>query len=279
MRVWLVIGSPSGFVPHIAGTALAAGDRVAVVTTGPSDLQTMVPAAAGRLLIREVDAIDTDDLGATVSEVVSVFGRIDIALTIAGNAIVGHVEELTAGEVLEVFTTNVFDQLTMVRGVLPVLRDQRSGHIIVVSALGGLCEVAGWGVCDATQYALWGLAQALRSELAPLGISATFVEPGLVGADFEDGRMRATANNIDDYQLRPEHDGDITTPPVAGDLGAVAAAIFEVAGATDPPLLLPLSKDALRRLEARLNRIADELDVWRDIAGSALPSTPPADMG
>ena len=81
----------------------------------------------------------------------------------------GAVEEISDDEARAVFDVNVFGTLTMQRAVLPVLRAQRSGHVINISSVGGLVGSPGWGIYGATKFAMEGFTEALSQELAPLG--------------------------------------------------------------------------------------------------------------
>ena len=128
------------------------------------------------------------------------FGRIDVLVNNAGRGLLGAVEETSAEEVRDVFDTNVFGLLTVTRAVLPVMRRQRSGRVLNISSVGGFSSSAGWGVYCATKFAVEGLSKALRTELAPLGISVTIVEPGTFRTDFLDASsLQRVARTIDDY--------------------------------------------------------------------------------
>ncbi|MET0897871.1 MAG: SDR family NAD(P)-dependent oxidoreductase, partial [Mycobacterium sp.] len=179
MRVWLVTGTSSGFVSFIVDEALDRGDKVLIASPTPDTLPASLRHPRPNLALHRLDGTDDAHAEQAVHATVTAFGRIDVVLTIAGLGLVGAIEEVSDAELRMMFTTNVFDQLTTVRAALPVLRAQRAGHLIVMSALGGSSELPGWGVYQATKFASQGICEALSTELRPLGIGVTYLEPGL----------------------------------------------------------------------------------------------------
>src|SRR5262249_41175002 len=139
-----------------------------------------------------------------------------------GRRLLGAVEETSPEEVRDVFDTNVFGLLTVTRAVLPVMRSQRTGRVLNISSVGGFSSTAGWGVYCATKFAVEGLSEALRTELAPLGISVTVVEPGTSRTDFRDASpLQRVARPIDDrsHGWRDSRLGRRCEPRAAGGPG------------------------------------------------------------
>ena len=198
------------------------------------------------------------------------FGRIDVLVNNAGRGLLGAVEETSAEEVRDVFDTKVFGLLTVTRAVLPVMRRQRSGRVLNISSVGGFSSSAGWGVYCATKFAVEGLSEALRTELAPLGISVTIVEPGTFRTDFLDASsLQRVARTIDDYAAtagRTRAWVDDTNHAQLGDPVKAAAAMITVATSADPPLRLQLGADCVARVESKLATVVRELEQWRALA-------------
>ena len=122
---------------------------------------------------------------AAVESAVTRFGRIDVLVNNAGFGLLGAIEETSAEEVERVFRTNVFGLLNVTRAVLPIMRNQKSGHIINVSSVGGYSAgYAGFGVYCATKFAVEGITESLHAEVTPLGIRVTVIEPGFIRTDF-----------------------------------------------------------------------------------------------
>jgi NAD(P)-dependent dehydrogenase (short-subunit alcohol dehydrogenase family) len=164
----------------------------------------------------------------------------------------------------------VFGLLTVSRAVLPVLRRQRSGRVVNISSLGGFAASAGWGVYNATKFAVEGLSEAQRQELAPLGIDVTVVEPGFFRTDFLDGSsLHHTATTLEDYAetagaARSRASAANHAQP--GDPARAAAAVVDLAHTPEPPLRLPLGGDSVARIKAKLAYVAAELDRWRAVS-------------
>jgi NAD(P)-dependent dehydrogenase (short-subunit alcohol dehydrogenase family) len=166
MNVWLITGAARGLGREIAQQALDRGDSVVATARRPELVTEALPGHGDRLLAVPLDVTDPDQPAAVAQRAVSTFGRIDILVNNAGRGLLGAVEEASPDEVEAVFRTNVFGLLAVTRAVLPVMRAQRSGRILNLSSVGGFAQVAGWGVYGATKFAVEGLSEALRAEVA-----------------------------------------------------------------------------------------------------------------
>jgi NAD(P)-dependent dehydrogenase (short-subunit alcohol dehydrogenase family) len=180
------------------------------------------------------------------------------------------VEESDDAAVRAVYETNVFGLLAVQRAVLPLLRRQRSGHVINISSIVGFATAPGWGIYASTKFAVEGFTETLHTELAPLGIHVTLVEPGFFRTDFLDPASLHTGPDvIDDYAatagtMRQAAAGLNHAQP--GDPAKAARAIMEIAAAPEPPLRLQLGADTLQAFEAKLDSFRKEMDDWRPIA-------------
>jgi short-subunit dehydrogenase len=133
-------------------------------------------------------------------------------------------------------------------------------------------QVPGWGIYGATKFAVEGLSEALRAEVEPLGIQVVIIEPGSFRTDFLDGSSLHTARQvIEDYATTAGHvrnqaadrNHAQVNDPVKG-----AAAIMTIATTADPPARLQLGADSVAAVEAKLQRVTEELDKWRELAVS-----------
>ena len=179
-------------------------------------------------------------------------------------------EETSANEAKAIFETNVFGLLNVTRAVLPVMRNQRSGHIINMSSLGGYQASAGWGVYGSTKFAVEGLTKALYAELKPLGIHATVIEPGFFRTDFMDASSLARAAvQIDDYEStvgKTRSFAEGNSGRQSGDPAKLAAALLALAALDDPPVRLQLGSDALKRIEQKNAFVQSESERWRSLS-------------
>lgn len=164
----------------------------------------------------------------------------------------------------------MFGPLAVQRAVLPVLRRQHSGHVINISSIVGFATAPGWGIYASTKFAVEGFTETLHTELAPLGIHVTLVEPGFFRTDFLDPTSLHTGpDTIDDYAptvgaMRAAAASLNHAQP--GDPVKAAHAIVEMAAAPEPPLRLPLGADTLQAFDAKLDTFRKEMDAWRHVA-------------
>ena len=269
MRTWFITGAGRGFGALTVAEALAQGDNVVATTRDPSAITARF-GEHPRLLALALDVNDEAQAHAAADQAIARFGRIDVLLNNAGYGLLGAVEESSAEEVQRLFQTNVFGLLAVSRAVLPHMRRQHAGHVINISSIGGYSAVPGWGVYGATKFAVEGISEAMATELKPLGIHVTVVEPGFFRTDFLDERsLNRTAHVIEDYAdtvgaMRTRASDLNHAQP--GDPAKLAKALMQLAVAANPPLRLPLGSDTVQRIETKNRHVAAELASWRELA-------------
>ncbi|WP_252181222.1 SDR family NAD(P)-dependent oxidoreductase [Azospirillum sp. B4] len=210
---------------------------------------------------------------ARVKEVViqaqALHGRLDVVVNNAGYGLLGAVETADTDAVRRMFEVNFFGALAVMQAALPLLRARRSGHIVNITSIAGLAPGVGSGLYAASKCALEGVSLSLAQEVAPLGIHVTLVEPGAFRTDFlTDHSLRMTGDGIDDY-------ADTAGAAVArlraldgrqpGDPAKAVQAIITAVDSANPPLNLVLGGDAWRRVHARRQAFAADLDAWRAV--------------
>ena len=187
-KVALITGSSSGIGLLTAIELARRGYRV-VATMRDLGRRARLDEAAGRagitrqLDVRRLDVTETDTIPALVGNVVRDHGRIDVLVNNAGFAMAGFVEDLRLAEIRQQFETNFFGHVAMTKAVLPVMRRQRSGHIIMVSSISGRVGQPVLSSYSSSKFALEGWSEALRLETFSLGIRVVLVEPGAFGTD------------------------------------------------------------------------------------------------
>jgi NAD(P)-dependent dehydrogenase (short-subunit alcohol dehydrogenase family) len=269
MRVWFITGASRGFGALITAEALAAGDAVVATARDPSTVSARF-GENDRLLPVKLDVTNDTEVQAAAEAAIRKFGRIDILLNNAGYGLLGAVEEASAEEVQRLFATNVFGVLAVTRAVLPHMRRQHSGHVINISSIGGYRAYPGWGVYGSTKFAIEGITEALASEIAPLGIHATVVEPGFFRTDFlDESSLVHTGQQLADYNASVGRTrnaaGDLNHQQL-GDPAKFAKAMMVLVNAPNPPVRLPLGSDTVRRIEAKNLEVVAELTAWKDLA-------------
>lgn len=273
MTVWFITGASRGFGLEIAKVALERGDSVVASARNPQAVRDALPTAGNRLLAVELDVHRPEQITAAVASAISRFGRIDALVNNAGRGLVGAIEETSDAEARAAFDVNVFGLLAVTREVLPHMRSQRSGTVINISSVGGVVAWAGWGIYSATKFALEGLSEAMRLELAPLGITVVAVEPGPFRTDFLDGSsLHIAEKQIDDYEASGGAARVWATDnnqAQAGDPRKAAEIIVDLAGRDDVPERIQLGANAVESIAAKLEQTSRDLEAWKDIALSA----------
>ncbi|KAI1143814.1 hypothetical protein F5Y05DRAFT_7098 [Hypoxylon sp. FL0543] len=175
--VWLITGCSSGLGECFVHEALNRGDRVVATARGvPSRLKHLNDIGAHTM---DLDVTATqEELNGKVEEAVQIFGRIDVLVNSAGYFEAGVVEEVTDDNFKSQFEVNVFGVLKMTRAVLPYLRKQRSGFIAFLGSPLGWRGVPGASPYVAAKFALEGIAECIRGEVAQFGIQTTIFDAG-----------------------------------------------------------------------------------------------------
>lgn len=265
-RTWLITGATSGIGRELTLQALQNGDTVSALARDTSPLGELAEAHGERLLLVSADVRDERAVQDAVQATLARFGRIDVVANNAGYGLFGAVEEASDAQVRAVFDTNVFGVLNVLRATLPVLRAQRSGHILQGSSVYGQSAHPGVGLLAATKYAVEGLSDALAAEVAPLGINVTIIQPGMTATPFLSNLDVATG--LDDYDdtVRQVQKGIGELPVSAFSSAArIAAGIRTAVDSSNPPLRLALGTSSATGMRPALEaRIAD-LDRWQDV--------------
>ncbi|PRY49033.1 short-subunit dehydrogenase [Geodermatophilus tzadiensis] len=264
---WFVTGASSGIGLAVARAAADRGDNVVALARTTAAIQPLVEQHGSRVLAQAVDVRRPAEVRDAVSNTLEAFGRIDVVVNNAGYGLFGAVEESTDTQARDTFDTNVFGVLHVLRATLPVLRAQRSGHVLQGSSYYGRIAEPGVGLLSATKYAVEGLTDALTPELEPLGIKVTLVEPGPTATAF--------VSNLDVAESIADYDQTVREVQKAiGDLppetfnapDQVAAAVLAVVDAPRPPRRLVTGSFAVKAIREALEDQLAELKEWEATA-------------
>jgi NAD(P)-dependent dehydrogenase (short-subunit alcohol dehydrogenase family) len=271
-KIWFITGAGRGLGEKIARAAIASGDCViATARKADSVAKALEDTNAGdRLLPLALDVTDTGQPEKAVAEAMAKFKRIDVLVNNAGYGQLGFFETLTPEQIDAQYATNVFGLFNVTRAVLPVMRRQRSGHILNMSSIGG---VFGFGEAPAytsTKFAVEGFSEDMAIDLKPFGIHVTLVEPGFFRTDFLDGSSaKYGAIEIGDYaeadaKLREKYSE--ASHKQLGDPEKLADALVRIVAEPEPPLRLALGSDAVKMTRDTLTRRLAELDRWQTLS-------------
>jgi NAD(P)-dependent dehydrogenase (short-subunit alcohol dehydrogenase family) len=245
----------------------------AVVTARRADqISDIVADYAETALAIALDVNDHAQVDAAIARAGEKFGAIDVLVNNAGYGYLAAVEEGDDREVRDMFETNFFSLVALIRKVLPGMRAHGSGHVINISSVGGLVGAASSGFYNATKFAVEGLTEALAKEVEPLGIRVTAIEPGPFRTDWAGRSLKQAEYPIAAYaDTATARRAQITgySGKQAGDPVRAADAIIKVVESDDPPHNLILGKNGLDRVRAKLAALMQSIDDWEDVTLSA----------
>jgi NAD(P)-dependent dehydrogenase (short-subunit alcohol dehydrogenase family) len=266
MRTWFITGASSGFGRELAEAVLERGDAVVAGARSTDALAELGPPE--RVLAVGLDVTDPAQREQAVAAALDRFGRIDVLVNNAGRTQVGAIEETTDDELRALFDLHFFAPVALIRLVLPHMREQGSGAIVQMSSVGGQVTAPGFGAYCATKFALEGLSETLRDEVAGFGIHTLIVEPGAFrtglfrrGAAYESAEMPEYEQTVGPTRAYVR-DNHLAQP---GDPAKAVRAIIEALDADEPPLRLVLGADAIGNIEQHWQSLAEELDAWRAV--------------
>ncbi|HEY3744624.1 MAG TPA: oxidoreductase [Gemmatimonadaceae bacterium] len=264
-KVWFITGCSTGFGRELAKAVLERGYRAVVTARNPAKVEDIVAGHQNRALVLELYVTDSVQVDAAVKSAEQHFKRIDVLVNNAGIGYFGAVEESDEDEVRRMFEINFFGLSRMTRTVLPIMRAQRSGHIVNISSIGGLRSFPTLAYYHATKYAVEGFSESLALEVAPLGIKVTIVEPSGFRTDWAGRSAAESKNRIADYApTAGKNLEDLRgySGKQPGDPVRAAAAIITAVESPNPPLRLLLGKAALKGARAKLDMLKKDFDAW-----------------
>lgn len=271
-KVWLITGASSGIGLEISKSALAAGFKVVATGRDTGKVSKSIGAAADNLLVVKMDVTNLKEIEIAVKSAVDKFGTLDVLVNNAGNFYAGFFEELSPTQMELQVATSLFGPMNVTRAVLPVMRKNRSGHIITISSTAGLVGYEYCSAYSASKFGLEGWMDCLAPEVAPFGIRTTIVEPGF----FRTALLTPTStiwaeNSIDDYaaknaELRPFWIS--MNGKQGGDPAKLAAALIKIASEKEPPKRWLAGADAIDTAEQKVIEFQKQINSYRDLSSS-----------
>lgn len=268
--VWLVTGAGRGLGVDLVRAALGAGH--AVVATG-RDVERLreVLGEHDRMHLERLDITDESSARDAVDGAVERFGRVDVLVNNAGNFFAGFFETFTPEQFRAQIETNFFGPVNVTRAVLPVLRAQRSGHIVTISSLAGIVGHEFNSAYAASKFALEGWAEALAEEVAPFGIGTTIVNPGFFRTELLVDELSTTWADItiDDYRERGESTiaaWKQVNGKQSGDPAKLAEALVQVLALPEPPLRWVAGADAVEGVVAQAELLRQQATAHLELS-------------
>lgn len=263
-KVWWITGASSGLGRVLAEQAVEAGCFVVASARRTDTLRELEAKAPERVLVAELDVHSRSQIEHVKAGALEHFGRIDVLANNAGFGLMGAIEEVSEDEARAQMETNFFGALWMTQAVLPVMRKQRSGCILQISSIAGVNATAGFGLYNASKFALEGFSEALWLELAGSGVRVVLVEPGPFRTRFLGSSLRHAARKIDAY-AETAHAAAARVSSMDGkqdgDPLKAARVMLAVADDPEPPLRLPLGRWAHERTRSKAEWLLSDLQA------------------
>lgn len=266
-KIWFITGCSTGFGRNLAQEVLQKGDKVAVTARNPGDVKDIVTQYPATAIAIPLDVTKPEQVKAAVQQAKQHFGTIDVLVNNAGIGYFGAIEESEEEEIRRMFEINFFGLASVTNAVLPIMRAQRSGHIVNISSVGGLVAFPGVGFYNATKFAVTGYSEALAKEVAALGIKVTVVAPSGFRTDWAGRSANNTKIVIDDYAATA-HANQNTIRGYSGnqpgDPVRAAKAIVKAVESATPPVRLMLGAGALKGIRNKIVELQHDIDTWEE---------------
>lgn len=271
-KVWLITGASSGIGLEITKAALIAGHKVIATGRNAEKVAKVIDNGTDNLLVLEMDVTNAEAIRLGIGKALERFGTIDVLVNNAGSFYAGYFEELSQVQMERQFTVNTFGPMNVTRAVLPIFRNNKSGHIITISSTAGL---VGYELCTAyagSKFALEGWMESLQLEVSQFGIHTTIVNPGFFKTNLlEPSSTIWNELDIADYAdriaiLRPGWQAMSGTQ--GGDPAKLAAGLLTIASVATPPKRWIAGADAIAETERKIKELQEEANAYRELSSS-----------
>ena len=266
-KIWFITGTSKGFGRIWTEAALKRGDKVAATARKIETLNDLKEKYGDLVLPIQLDVQNRQADFAAIQQAHEHFGRLDIVINNAGYGHFGAIEEVSEEDARNQLETNFFGALWITQAALPIMRAQKSGHILQVSSIGGVTTFPIVGLYHASKWALEGFSETLAQEVAEFGIHVTLIEPAGYETDWS-GSSAVHSKPIavyDEIRKRPR----ATTSVKRGDPEATAEAILKLVDAEKPPVRLFLGKMPLPLIKERYKDRIKTWEDWNDVSEQA----------
>ncbi|WP_042161177.1 SDR family NAD(P)-dependent oxidoreductase [Paenibacillus gorillae] len=268
-KVWLITGSGSGLGRSIAEAALAKGERVVATARNIEQLDDLVKQYGDQIRTFTLDVTVEEAAQAAVQLALDAFGRLDVLVNNAGYGDIRPFEETSSEDFKRLMDTCFYGVVYLTRAALPIMRQQRSGHILQISSVGGRLATPGSAAYHAAKWAIGGFTEALAMETAHLGVKISALEPGGMRTNW----VNRAINN--EPQLHPDYEASVgqllkmmngLQGNEKGDPVKVAEVVLQLAYADELPAHLLLGKDAVQGAQMAEKQRAADAERWHEVS-------------
>lgn len=273
-RIWFVTGSSRGLGRSIVTAALEHGESVVATARRPEQLDDLVARYGDRVLPLALDVTNAAAVRRVVRQGAGHFGRLDVVVNNAGYADTASVEDMTTEAFEAQIDANFYGVVHVTKAVVPLLREQGSGHIFQVSSLGDRLGSPGLSAYQSAKWAVAGFSTVLAAEVGPLGIKVTVLEPGAMATDWAGSSMKIPPISEPYHQTVGQFARLLANAPAeaGSDPDKVAQAILTLVGRDDAPVRILLGADAVQYAASASQALADSDRTWRELSLSTSAS-------
>jgi NAD(P)-dependent dehydrogenase (short-subunit alcohol dehydrogenase family) len=264
-KVWFITGTSKGFGRVWAEAALARGDKVAATARDVRMVAPLRERFGDKALTIALDVTDKSAVDAAIAQAHARFGRLDVVINNAGYGLFGTIEEVNEAEARAQIETNLFGALWVTQAALPIMRAQKSGHIIQVSSIGGVNAFPTVGLYHASKWGLEGFSQSLAAEVKGFGIKVTIVEPGGFATEWG-GPSAKRATQMPAYDDARAAIAAFRSSSVPGDPNATGPAILKIVDASEPPLRVFFGSGGLPMTRKEYAKRIETWEKWNDVS-------------
>jgi NAD(P)-dependent dehydrogenase (short-subunit alcohol dehydrogenase family) len=270
-KVWFITGAGRGMGLEIAKAALAAGHNVVATARDVNKVATAL-GKSEKLLVLKLDITSPTDAEASVTTSIDRFGRIDVLVNNAASFYAGFFEELAPDQMDRQLSTSLIGPMNVTRAVLPVMRKQRSGHVITISSTAGLIGFEFGTAYAASKFGLEGWMESLQAEIEPFGIHTTIVNPGFFRTELltEESTNFAT-HPVEEYRERREQQIQFwksMNGKQSGDPAKLAQALMTISNLEVPPHRFIAGADAIGTAEQVIATLQQQINAYRSLSTS-----------
>lgn len=268
-KVWFITGASKGLGLAFTKRLLEEGHKVVATSR---NVKALGPETESFLPL-ELNLSSEVSVSNAVAKTLSKFEAIDVLVNNAGYGQGGAVEEVSDELARKNFEVNVFGLLNVTRGVLPVMRQQKSGHVFNIASIGGFSGAfPGFGIYCGTKFAVAGVTEGLYAELKPLGINTTLVYPGYFRTEFlSSGSFVGPDRTIAEYQeakdILDKHSASIHGNQ-PGDPNKAAEVLIELEAMQRPPLHFFMGPDSYRMGLDEMENVKKEMLEFKKLSES-----------
>ncbi|MBC7566539.1 MAG: SDR family NAD(P)-dependent oxidoreductase [Pedobacter sp.] len=268
----MITGCSIGFGRKLAKQALALGHNVAVSSRNIEHIKDIVLSYPDTAIPVALDVTKSDDISNAVKQVSEIFGSVDVLVNNAGIGYFGSLEESNDAETRRMFDINFFGLADITKAILPIMRKQRSGHIINIASIGGLVGFPALAYYNATKFAVDGFSEALAKEVMPLGVNVTIIAPSGFRTDWAGRSANEAASTTEDYKTTAGQNKEnirAFSGNQPGDPVRAAKAIIRVVESLNLPLRLLLGAAALKNAGKKLDELIQDFYTWQETTTKA----------